>query len=184
MVLAGAAGGSGGADVLADLLEQRQPHPVRHCVGGARADQEPVSSNTCLVTCRKRVRLRQTSLVALRATQFLQISPNDGGSACQTPLELQMNKEEGTASGAFWRAINTIAEALAPRWPNTKIVSLSCERNHAALVCCCVRPGLYPLPLTHVGQMPGPSTLRSPCPLPRSTRCTKTSSRTSRRSTT
>ena len=93
-----------------------------------------MSSNTCLVTCRKRVRPSQTSLVALRSTQFLQISPNDGDSACQTPLELQMNKEEGTASGAFWRAINTIAEALAPRWPNTKIVSLSCERNCARLL--------------------------------------------------
>lgn len=58
-------------------------------------------------------------------TLFLQISPNDGSANCQTPLELQQNAEEGSASGAFFRAINAIAEALAPRWPRLKIVSLS-----------------------------------------------------------
>ena len=28
--------------------------------------------------------------------KFLEISPNDGGADCQRPLELQINKEEGT----------------------------------------------------------------------------------------
>ena len=59
------------------------------------------------------------------ATKFLQISPNDGGEDCQRPLELQINTEEGTPAGSFWRAVQAIAEAIAPAHPNTKIVSLS-----------------------------------------------------------
>ena len=57
--------------------------------------------------------------------EFLEISPNDGGAECQRPLELQINAEEGTPAGSFWRAIQSIAEGIAPEHPNAKIVSLS-----------------------------------------------------------
>ena len=59
------------------------------------------------------------------ATPFLEISPNDGPAHCQTPSEKQVNSEEGTDAGAFFRAINAIAAAIAPEHPGTKIVSLA-----------------------------------------------------------
>ena len=84
---------------------------------------QPCWSNTSLL--QHVIAWAEQELRSKPDTQFLQISPNDGDGNCQTPLEQQQNVEEGSEAGAFFRAINQIAQTLAPRWPRLKIVSLS-----------------------------------------------------------
>lgn len=84
---------------------------------------QPCWSNTSLL--QHVISWAQNELKSKPTTKFLQISPNDGDGNCQTPLEQQQNAEEGSEAGAFFRAVNKIAEALAPHWPELKIVSLS-----------------------------------------------------------
>ena len=50
---------------------------------------------------------------------------NDNGRLCQTPTELAIVQAEGSPMGPLMRAINRIADAIAPEFPDVAVGTLA-----------------------------------------------------------
>ena len=61
---------------------------------------------------------------------------NDNGLYCHTPAELAVIKREGSPMGPLLLAVNTIAKALAPKYPNVAFNTLACECNVKPFMIC------------------------------------------------
>ena len=64
-------------------------------------------------------------LSAQPGAKIISISQNDNDVYCQSPAELAIIKEEGSPMGPLLRAVNAIAKALAPRFPDVAVDTLA-----------------------------------------------------------
>ena len=60
---------------------------------------------------------------------ILAISVEDNVQYCQDANELAIIKEEGCTGGAFWRAVNTIADAVGPDFPSISFLADACVQS-------------------------------------------------------
>ena len=56
---------------------------------------------------------------------IISVSQNDNGRLCQTPTELAIVQAEGSPMGPLMRAINRIADAIAPEFPDVAVGTLA-----------------------------------------------------------
>jgi hypothetical protein len=65
-------------------------------------------------------------------TTIISVSQNDNGNYCNDSAEFAINQEEGTAGGAMFRAVNTIADNIADEFPNIAVDTLAYEWSRPA----------------------------------------------------
>ena len=62
-------------------------------------------------------------------SEIISISQNDNGDQCADPAEKAVNAREGSPIGALLLAVNAIAAALEPEFPNVAFDTLACTRR-------------------------------------------------------
>ena len=69
---------------------------------------------------------RATEMLAAQpSARIISISQNDNDNYCRSPAELAIIREEGSPMGPLLRAVNTIAKALAPAFPDVAVDTLA-----------------------------------------------------------
>ena len=63
---------------------------------------------------------------------ILSVSQNDNGNRCRTPLEDQINDEEGSPMGALLRGVNAVADAVHDDFPHIAIDTLAYQWSRPA----------------------------------------------------
>ena len=64
--------------------------------------------------------------------EIISISQNDNGNQCEDPAERAVNAREGSPIGALLNAVNTIAAALEPEFPNVAFDTLAYQWTRPA----------------------------------------------------